>query len=156
MRQIGKRMLFLIILLTGFFQSAYSQAEFIITDARRNDQDITEWALNNGAKIVFYVPEDSPGEVFMSNYMSVANTQSWGRTYEMNKEHFDETETSFETDVFTFKWSYQNSYDTKKGTAQVSLTKIFKPQGVVVSIQMITESLDILEYKGYLEGTLQF
>ena len=156
MREIGKRLFFLIIMTVGLFQMAYSQAEFIITDARRNDQDITEWALSNGAKIVFYIPEEFPGEVYMANYMSVANTQSWGRTYEMNKEHFDETETTFETDVFTFKWSYQNSYDTKKGTAQVSLTKIFKPQGVVVSIRMITESLDVLDYKGFLKGTLQF
>ena len=156
MREIGKRLLFLIILFTGIFQSTYGQAEFIITDARKNNEDITEWALNNGNKIVFYIPEEFPGEVYMANYLTVAETQSWGRTYDMSKEHYDETDTSYETDVYTFKWSYQNSYDTKKGTAQVSLTKVFKPQGVVVSIQMITESLDILDYKGYLNGSLQF
>lgn len=151
MRKLGIRMLFLTMLFMTLIQSSFGQAEFIITDARNNDEDITEWALSNGAKIIFYRPEEFPNEVFMSNYMSEANTQSWGRTYDMSKEHFDETETSFETDVFTFKWSYQNSYDTKKGTAQVSLTKIFKPQGVVVSIRMITESLDVLDYKGLFE-----
>lgn len=103
MREIRKRMLVLIILCTGIFQATYGQAEFIITDARRNNEDITEWALNNGNKIVFYIPEEFPDEVYMANYLTVAETQSWGRTYDMSKEHYVETDTSYETDVYTFK-----------------------------------------------------
>ena len=36
------------------------------------------------------------------------------------------------------------------------MTKIYKPQGVAFTLKMVLPNLDILEYKGYMEGSLDF
>ena len=67
-----------------------------------------------------------------------------------------ETYETYEADVFYFNWRYVNTYDGKKGTAKVQVIKIYKPQGVVFIPKMITENLDLIIYKGYMEGTVDF
>lgn len=36
------------------------------------------------------------------------------------------------------------------------LVKIYKPQGIGFSCTIIPENLDILEYKGFMNGSLDF
>jgi hypothetical protein len=49
-----------------------------------------------------------------------------------------------------------NDYDDKKGTATVQLIKIFKPQGITFILKIIPENLDVIVYKGYIEGSIDF
>ena len=56
--------------------------------------------------------------------------------------------------MFLFQWHYINTYDDKKGTAKVELLKVYKPQGIYFRITIIPENLDILVYRGYVEGSL--
>jgi hypothetical protein len=49
-----------------------------------------------------------------------------------------------------------NDYDDKKGTAKIQLTKIYKPQGITFELKIIPENLDLIVYKGYMEGSLDF
>ena len=127
-------------------------SKFIITDASKNGNDITETILEQNAYLVFYT--DAEKNLFMANIWEKNDTQSFGRLYNTEHKKLKETYESFEADIFYFRWRYINSYDTKKGTATVELIKIYKPQGVTFKITIIPENLDVLVYKGYMEGTL--
>lgn len=127
-------------------------SKFIITDATTNGNDITETILDQRAYLVFYTNNDN--NLYMANVWQKNNSQSFGRLYNTEHKKLKETYENFEADIFYFKWRYINSYDTKKGTATVELIKIYKPQGVTFKITIIPENLDVLVYKGYMEGTL--
>ena len=127
-------------------------SKFIITDASDNGNDITETILEQNGYLVFYT--DAEKNLFMANVWEKNDTQSFGRLYNTEHKKLKETYESFEADIFYFRWRYINSYDTKKGTATVELIKIYKPQGVTFKIKIVPENLDVLVYKGFMEGTL--
>jgi hypothetical protein len=127
-------------------------SKFIITDASDNGNDITETILEQNGYLVFYT--DAEKNLFMANVWEKNDTQSFGRLYNTEHKKLKETYENFEADIFYFRWRYINSYDTKKGTATVELIKIYKPQGVTFKIKIVPENLDVLVYKGYMEGTL--
>jgi hypothetical protein len=146
---------FLIIFQVALFSQNNTQetlSKFIISDATKNGNDITETILDQNGYLVFYTKNDN--NLYMANVWQKNDTQSFGRLYNNELKKIKETYETFEADVFYFKWRYINSYNKKKGTASVELIKIYKPQGVVFKITIITENLDILVYKGYMDGTL--
>ena len=130
-------------------------AKFIITDASRNGADITPHLLDAEAYSVFYSYENDDG-LYMANVWPKKNSQSYGPMYSFTIEEEKHTYEDYQADYFFFNWRYINDYDKKKGTAKVSVIKIYKPQGVVYIMKMVTETLDIIVYKGYLEGSLNF
>lgn len=130
-------------------------AKFVITDATQNGQDLTPAYLEDGAYIVFYTSGDDKS-LYMANFWPKSKTQSYGAVYSMESKNFEETEKQYKADIFIFNWRYINTYDQKKGTAKVEVTKIYKPQGVAFIIKIIPENLDILIYKGYMEGSVDF
>ena len=127
-------------------------SKFIITDASDNGNDITETILEQNGYLVFYT--DAEKNLFMANVWEKNDTQSFGRLYNTEHKKLKETYESFEADIFYFRRRYINSYDTKKGTATIELIKIYKPQGVTFKIKIVPENLDVLVYKGFMEGTL--
>lgn len=155
-----KKILFIIliclpIVLYGQATEQKTLAKFIITDATENGVDITPIIVNAGAYTVFYTSEDD-GLIYMANVWAGSNSQSFGPMYGVEIENIDETSESYKTDIFTFNWRYYNDYDTKSGTAKVQVIKIYKPQGIAFSVKIIPEDLDIIIYKGYMEGTVNF
>ncbi len=147
--------LFLIISSLTYCQESDVLAKFIITDATSNGTNITQQILKEKAFIVFYHNQDDK-ELAMANVWPKSNTQSYGRTYGMTHKELKNSISDYKKDIFNFNWAYSNSYDEKKGTAKVELQKIYKPQGVAFVITIIPEDLDILIYKGYLEGSVDF
>lgn len=130
-------------------------ARFIITDATFNGEDATPEVVKNKAYTVFYTFRGKE-EVYMANYFSEADSQSFGLLYDSNLEVFEETDEEYKTDVLTSSWRYTNDYDDKKGTAKIKLIKIYKPQGIIFELTIIAENLDLMVYKGYMEGSLDF
>lgn len=130
-------------------------AKFIITDASENGQDITPTYLENGAYLVFYTSGNEKG-LCMANFFPKTDSQSYGEVYSMESKTFEETDKQYKADIFKFNWRYINTYDEKRGTSQVEVTKIYKPQGVAFIVKIIPENLDILIYKGYMEGSVNF
>lgn len=130
-------------------------AKFIITDATFNGEDVSENVIENKAYTVFYKFKGSD-EIYMANYFSGVDSQSYGKLYDSDLEKFEETQNEYQYDVLTSSWRYINDYDDKKGTAKIELTRIFKPQGVTFELKIISENLDFMVYKGYMEGTLDF
>jgi hypothetical protein len=128
-------------------------AKFIVTDARANGHDVTNEYTSQDGYYVFYT---QPGDTSMrfASVMAKPKTESYGPAYNMQSFTTPKTDTEYETDHFTFTWSYANTYDTHKGTAKVKLLKIGKPDRVAFELTIITENLDIIESKGYMDGTL--
>lgn len=130
-------------------------ARFIITDATQDNYDITPAILSMGLYTVFYQVENDR-RLYMANVSSNKDSQSYGYVYNWENYHEKETAETYAADVFTFNWSYYNTYDGKSGTCKCIFTKIYKPQGVVSTLQMMTEDLRLIVYKGYMEGSLDF
>ncbi|MBQ9675205.1 MAG: hypothetical protein IJV42_04690 [Bacteroidaceae bacterium] len=151
--QIMTLLVLLVLSLNCAAQQQKSLAKFIVTHAVNNKVDITEWAVESGISTVFYEVDD---ELYMANYSEDTDEQSWGRVWGFTNQTQEETETEYKADIFRFNWSYKNTYDDKVGACKVEFIKIYKPQGVVSVLRMITESLDVIEYTGYMEGSIDF
>lgn len=130
-------------------------SKFIISDATENGRDITEYILDQQAYLVFYTREDTDNEnLYMANVWIKNGTNSFGRIFDKKYHKSSETSNEFETHFMTFKWSYKNSYDDKRGTANVELVMVYKPIGKAFILTIIPENLDVLQYKGFVEGSL--
>jgi hypothetical protein len=130
-------------------------AKFIITDGTLNGIDNTPTILDQGAYTAFYT-FDNDGLIYMANYWPKNDSQSYGPMYSAETNSLHETYETYKADIFYYNWRYTNDYDGKTGTAKVQLTKIYKPQGVAFILKIILENLDIIVYKGYMEGTIDF
>jgi hypothetical protein len=128
-------------------------AKFVISDARVNKQDVTKHYIDNGAYFIFYKLGDAPSTYF-SSVMAKSDSQSYGRVYYTKGGEIPETTTDYKKEVISFRWSFQNTYDKEHGNATVKLIKTYKPAGVAFEMTILTEKLDLLVYKGYLEGSL--
>lgn len=128
-------------------------ARFYVTHATENGQDITEWSTYSKAFTVFYTIGN---ELYMANVSENNNEQSWGKIWGFENKTKEETSTEYKADIFYFNWNYSNNYDTKSGTCKAQFFKIYKPQGIVSKLKLVTESLDIIEYTGYMDGSIDF
>lgn len=149
-------LLFTLMLITSISILAQQQKElarFYVTHATMNGDDITEWAITRKMFTSFYTIGK---ELCMANYSDRDKTQSWGVIWGLKNETIPETTTEYKRDIFYFNWNYQNSYDSKKGTCKTQFIKIYKPQGIVSVLRLVTESLDVTEFTGYMDGTIDF
>ena len=157
-KMLMKRFIFLICVTLLHLNTISAQqqkeiARFYVTHASHNGNDITEWAVNRKVFTVFYTINDEP---YMANVSDVDDDQSWGKVWGFKNETREETAKDYKFDIFYFNWNYSNSYDSKKGTCKVQFLKIYKPQGIVSKLKLITEALDVTEYIGYMEGSIDF
>lgn len=134
-------------------QNQKTLARFYVTHATNNGVDVTEEVTSWGLYTVFYLDN---GDLRMANVSANNDTQSYGGIFNMRHKNYPETDENYACDVFMFNWSYINDYDSKKGTCAIEFTKVYKPQGIVSILKMVTESLDVIEYTGYMEGSLDF
>ncbi len=151
-----KTIIFLIFLFPSIClgQEQKTLAKFIITESTLNGNDNTQFDIDRGGYFVFY--ENEYKKLCFANYAKNWDQQSYGELHNFESETLPETETTYKAHIFKYRWKYYNSYDTKTGYATIRMTKIYKPQGVVFTLKMILPNLDILEYTGYMEGSLDF
>ena len=128
-------------------------ARFIISDARVNKVDVTETYLANRAYIVLYRMKGD-NTVYMATVMATKDSQSYGNIYAVKTTHEAETAEHYKNETIRFNWSYANSYDSKEGTARITLGLVYKPVGTAFTLTMVTEDLDMNVYKGYVRGSL--
>ena len=138
-------------LLTYAQKKQETLSKYIITESTRNGSDLTSFDVERKGYFVFY--RDSDGELLFANVSKATKEQSWGPVLDLKTKEEKETETTYEADVFRFRWKYANTYDKKTGYATVTLHKVYKPQGVVFILKMVLTNLDEMIYKGYMEGT---
>ena len=155
-----KRILFIFLailpsLIYGQPESKIELAKFIITDAKYNGVDNTSILLNAEAFIIFYTT-GTDELLYMANVRPYSNSQSFGPIYKVESKNREESDEYYKTDFIYFNWQYANTFNDKTGTAQVQVTKIYKPQGVEFVIKIIPENLDEAIYKGDMNGTIDF
>lgn len=124
-----------------------------IRDARRNDDDVTIQALQEKATLILYQMAKT-NSIMLANYWEKSNSQSFGPIFSIVKSKNPDKKEENKSEVYTFYWSYYNTYDQKKGTAEIKLLVIYKPQGTYFEITVIPENLDELVYKGQMKGDL--
>ena len=139
---------------TSFAQNQKEVARFYVLEATMNGFDITSQVVNNKAYTVFY--ETDEGLLYMANVWERTDSQSWGPIFNVEYEHYPETSSVYESDEFVFDWAFSNSYDTKRGTCEVSFSKIYKPEGIVSVLTLREDSGDVTVYTGYMEGSVNF
>lgn len=152
-------LIFFVLLLTKLLNAQPLEqetlAKFTITDATTNGVDITPILLREEAYTVFYTRGDD-GLVYMANVWSKSNSQSFGPMYSIENTEIHETYENYKADIFYFNWRYINNYNSKRGTAKVQVIKVYKPQGIAFILKVIPENLDLIIYKGYMNGTINF
>ncbi len=129
--------------------------KFIITDASTNGVDTTPTLLEEKAYLVFYTVEND-SLLYMSHVWPKHNSQSYGPMYSLESDTKKETYEDHKADVFNFDWLYITGYADKKGAAKVQLIKVYKPQGITYVLKIIPPTSEVIIYKGYLEGSLNF
>ncbi len=129
--------------------------KFIITNASTNGVDTTPTLLEAKAYLVFYTVEND-NLLYMSHVWPKQNFQSYGPMYSVKNETKKETYEEYKADVFNFDWLYITGYADKKGAAKVQLIKVYKPQGITYVLKIMPPTLEVIIYKGYLEGSLNF
>lgn len=126
-------------------------ATFEIKDARYNGDNITNQALKDNATLIFYTSSEIKSILF-SNYWG--KSQSYGDIYSITKSENPDKEEENKSEIYSFYWSYKNSYDAREGTAKVKILVVYKPQGTYFEITILPENLDEIVYKGRMEGDL--
>lgn len=154
-----KRILIIISILfianiSSFAQNQKDIARFYVLEATVDGIDVTSQIVNNNVYTVFYETEDEM--LYMANVWERHNSQSWGPIFNVDYEHYPETSSKYESDEFIFDWAFSNSYDSKRGICGVTLTKIYKPEGIISILTLREDSGKVTVYTGYMEGTLNF
>lgn len=137
----------------AFAQESTTHAKFIIQDARVNNNDISEQFVKEGAYLVIYTNKGE-NKIYFANINPKQGSQSFGHIFDTHSESTEQSQTHYKNDVFKFKWSYTNDYDNKLGTATVKLVKVHKEAGIAFTCTIIPENLDVMIFKGYMEGSL--
>lgn len=134
-------------------QDIKERARFIIRDARVNKVDYSAHSIEQRQFLWIYSRNGEEG-LYFGNVMQKDNTITYGKMFDVKTEFKDATANSYQTDTWSFKWSYANSYDDKEGTAEVSLRVQHKPAGSSFECVIMTEDLNVIIYKGYIAGSL--
>jgi hypothetical protein len=124
----------------------------IISDARKNGRDITPAMVEKGAELIFYrrAGED---KLYLALIEAKNSIQTDGVIYALTTSNTPESADSYASETTQFRWSYTQA-DGVAGTAQVSLVRVKKPQGVIYQMTVLNESLDQWQYKGHVDGTM--
>jgi hypothetical protein len=128
---------------------------YIITESKINETDNTAFDLDREGFLTFINLEDTD-DLYLVNDSKVYDTFSYGPISKIERKETFETNELFASDTFIFKWHFRNSYDEKSGYASVKFIRIFKPQGTIFSMYIVLPNLDLIEYSGYIEGSVNF
>jgi len=133
-------------------QKTYSRV--VILDVQINGRDATESYTDRKQFLTLY--QNESGNFCFANVSTTTDAQSFGQIYDFKSDQKKETTTTYEGIDLDFRWRYANTYDKKRGTALVNVVVIKKPQGSMFICTIIPEDLEIMTYKGYVQGTLDF
>lgn len=139
-----KWIVLLISLITFEVSGQRMVSKFSITEAIFNKKSITELLVSHGACTIFYTIDSV---AYMGNVWVKSGIASLGKISDYVKKE-DKTGNGDKKIIYNYKWTYENTYDNKKGFAFVTFTEIFKPKGSLFTMKMICENKDVYFFKG--------
>lgn len=150
------------ILICAFYSSINAQdnndkqqdiANFQIKEASENGKDITSLVVNRDYYLSLFKSENSNILQF-SVICASDESQSYGSIYSIKHETLPDTEKNSKSELYSFYWSYNNTYNTETGTAKIKLLVVYEPKNTLYTLSMQYENLEEFIYKGFIEGDL--
>ena len=143
-------LIFIVLPLLSFTQEQKIIAKMGILDARFNGVDFTDWSISQKNYLVLFINEDD--KLSLSNVTEQG--QSFGIVSLIDHQSFPKTKEGYKSDLFKMRWSYNNTYDEKNGSAIIELMVTDKPHAQIYELKMILENMDVNVYKGYIDGSV--
>lgn len=136
------------LLLSTITTSAQQMGEqllkLVITEAKLNDgTDLTKQYTSNKAYLLIYKNLNESG-LYFANIMPAKGSKSFGKISELEQKKEDASE------QLSFKWSFQNSYNTETGDVYVMIGLIYmgEPSTFLCMIDFGNEK--VLQLKGFI------
>jgi hypothetical protein len=127
-------------------------AKIIVVESYINAQNATKYSVDNGHCLYFYREGDN---LCFANDYPKQNSKSFGKVNDKRMKKC--TEKGMEAEVVRFIWSWQNTYDSSTGKADVYIKILNMPQGKACRVVIIGDTLEnVLEYRGVLNGNINF
>ena len=121
-----------------------------MTNYSINGVNYDNLVLAADVSLSFYMCDDNT--LCFANLWRNNNSQSYGGVYSLKKREIPETSTTYAATEFKFTWQFFNTYDSKRGTAAVTITNIFIGNTVKFTAEIIVlDTNEVLVFKGYLE-----
>ena len=117
-----------------------------------NEKDNSNYSDNYQRRLLFY-KEDN--DLFFMNEVinNYCRSFSLGKVSEIKTRKI--TDLEMDCNIIQFKWTWENSYDDKTGMADVYIHTLNQPSKVACRVVIITEKIDILDYRGVLSNSLE-
>src|SRR5690606_10474931 len=107
-------------------------------------------ALSEDMALAFYYDDNQ--NIAFANMMRNANSQSYGGVYSLKESRTEETDTTYASQELKFTWNFFNTYDSDRGIAAITFTRIFIENTVKFTCEMvILETNRVLKMQGYQE-----
>ncbi|OPB84425.1 hypothetical protein [Elizabethkingia ursingii] len=121
--------------------------KYFISFSRRGffKTDSSQFDLDRGGYFVFYKINN---ELYMANVSGKWSQQSYGLVNQLVSNTSKKVGSKVETS--TFRWYYNNSYDSQYGCAIIKLTKTYQSKEMKFSLEMSYPG-DEVSYKGFID-----
>lgn len=124
---------------------------FSIVQATIDGEDCTKSCLDDDVFLAFY---ERDGKLHFANVWQKAGGQSYGEVSEIIRQEINEG--GYHTVRASYLWYYSSTDFNKTGTAQILLRLIHRPITVAFELSILTESANLMIYKGYVNGSLDW
>ena len=128
-------------------------ANFQIKEASENEKDITSLVVNRDYYLSLYKIENL-NNLYFSVICESDESQSYGSIYSIKHETLPDSEINSKSELYSFYWSYNNTYDTETGTAKMKLLVVYEPKETRYKLTIRYENLEEYVYKGFIEGDI--
>ncbi|RZJ69757.1 MAG: hypothetical protein EOO47_23845 [Flavobacterium sp.] len=126
-------------------------SKFIIKNARINNSNITEEWINGDSFMGLYTV-DTGDDIYFAVINPGKKSSSTGRVTNLRDQRLENSPSGDEKQLFTFQWSYANSYDDKKGVASVKIIQTRSQYGVSFDCTIVPENKDIISFSGMMNS----
>ena len=121
-------------------------AKFTVVHAKRGDQNISEEVLDAGVYTLFY-KDTVTGKYGMANVSNSQQTLTYGPIYDVK--YSTQLQDPIPTQLYTFEWDFQNSFDSDKGTYLVTFEMNDTQEGgTIAELRMVdTEADEVMTFR---------
>ena len=143
----------LLISLMPYGQNATDNTEtFRITKSYMNGENISKFDIERGGVLIFDVANARINN--LKNYSEVDKTESFGIVDDYISDTVNIEGASYRKMNTSFKWHFQNDYDSLYGIALIEFNQKETAYGTDFKLKMsVVSTGELIEYSGYKEGT---
>ncbi|AQW99871.1 hypothetical protein CMU73_10860 [Elizabethkingia anophelis] len=119
------------------------RTKYFISESTKDGWDNSQFDIERGGHIVFY---EIGKEMYMADVSGKCDQQTYGKIDQM----ITTTSKSEKFPTFTFRWKYQNTYDSKTGIAMVKFHKYYESEEMRFTMHILSSDSKIVIYKGFV------